>query len=108
MQIESNDLPSIFGPIISTISKGLKMNTWRSDVFFPVGEAATLKWTHGEVAVFGSTVYKIFALKCQKLRTPLASLAPCVMKKKISFYSKMTRINNAEGFHTLCFILPCA
>ena len=47
-------------------------------MFFSVGEAATSKWTHGEVAVFGSTVYKIFALKCQKLRTPLASLAPCV------------------------------
>ena len=30
------------------------------------------------MAVFGSTIYKIFALKCQKLRTPLASLAPCV------------------------------
>ena len=43
----------------------LKMDTWRSDVFFSVGEAATSKWTHGEVAVFGSTVYKIFALKCQ-------------------------------------------
>ena len=46
--------------------------------FFSVGEAATSKWTHEEVAVFGSTVYKIFALKCQKLRTPLASLALCV------------------------------
>ena len=46
--------------------------------FFFVGEAATSKWTNGEVAAFGSTVYKIFALKCQKLRTPLASLAPCV------------------------------
>ena len=53
------------------------MDTRRSDVFFFVGEAATSKWTHGEVAVFGSTVYKIFALKCQKLRTPLA---PCVIK----------------------------
>ena len=52
------------------------MDTWRSDVFFFVGEAATSKWTHGEVAVFGSTVYKIFALKSRKLRTPLA---PCVM-----------------------------
>ena len=58
------------------------MDTWRSDVFFSVGEAATSKWTHGEVAVYGSTVYKIFALKCQKLRTPLASLAPCVMNVK--------------------------
>ena len=48
-------------------------------IFFTIGEAATSKWTHGEVAVFGSTVYRIFALKCQKLRTPLASLAPCVM-----------------------------
>ena len=38
----------------------LKMDTWRSDVLFSVGEAATSKWTHGEVAVFGSTVYKIF------------------------------------------------
>ena len=47
--------------------------------FFSVGEAATSKWTHGEVAVFGSTVYKIFALKCQKLRTSLASLTPCVI-----------------------------
>ena len=37
-------------------------------MFFSVGEAATSKWTHGEVAVFGSTIYKIFALKCQKLR----------------------------------------
>ena len=36
----------------------------------------TPKWTYGDVAVFGSTVYKIFALKCQKLRTPLA---PCVI-----------------------------
>ena len=44
-------------------------------MFFSVGEAATWKWTHGEVAVFGPTVYKIFALKCQKLRTPLTSLA---------------------------------
>ena len=61
----------VFGPIISTISKWLKMDTWRSDVFFPwLGEAATSKWTHGEVSVFGSTVYRIFALKCQKLRTP--------------------------------------
>ena len=66
--------------IISTISKRLKMDTWRSDVFFSVGEAATSKSTHGEVAVFGSTVYRIFAFKCQKLRTPLALLAPCVMK----------------------------
>ena len=56
------------------------MDTWRSDVFFSVGEAATSKRTHGEVAVFGSTVYTIFELKCQKLRTPLASLAPCVIK----------------------------
>ena len=47
--------------------------------FFSIGEAANLKWTHGEVAVFDSTVYKIFALKFQKLRTPLASLAPCVI-----------------------------
>ena len=59
------------------------MDTPRSDVFFSVGEAATSKWTHGEVAVFGSTVYKIFALKCQKLHTTLASLAPCVMKVKV-------------------------
>ena len=56
------------------------MDTSRSDVFFSVGEAATSKWTPGEVAVFGFTVYRIFALKCQKLRTPLASLAPCVIK----------------------------
>ena len=56
----------VFGPIISTISKRLKMDTWRSDVFFSVGEVATSKWTYGEVAVFGSTLYKIFALKCQK------------------------------------------
>ena len=47
----------VFEPIISTISKRLKIDTWRSDVFFSVGEAATSKWTHGEVAVFGSTVY---------------------------------------------------
>ena len=60
----------------------LKMDTRKSDVFSPVGEAATSKWTHGEVAVFGSTVYKIFALKCQKLRNPLASLrSPCVIKE---------------------------
>ena len=50
------------------------MDTWRSDVFFSVGEAATSKWTHGEVAVFGSTVYKIFALKFQKLRNDFAIL----------------------------------
>ena len=30
------------------------MDTWRSEVFFSVGDAATSKWTHGEVAVFGS------------------------------------------------------
>ena len=58
----------VFEPIISPISKRLKMDTRRSDVFFSVGEAATSKWTHGEVAVFGSTVYKIYALKCQILR----------------------------------------
>ena len=55
------------------------MDTWRGDVFFSVGEAATSKWTHGEVAVFGSTVYIIFALKCQMLRTLLVSLAPCII-----------------------------
>ena len=55
------------------------MDTWRSDVFFSVDEITTSKWTHGKVAVFGSTVYKIFALKCQKLRTPLA---PCVINVK--------------------------
>ena len=38
------------------------MDTWRSYIFFSVGEVATSKWTHGEVGVFGSTVYKIFAL----------------------------------------------
>ena len=48
----------VFEPIIFTISKRLKMDTWRSDAFFSVGEAATSKWTHGEVAVFGSTVYE--------------------------------------------------
>ena len=53
-------------------------------MFFSVGEAATSKWTHGEVTVFGSTVYKIFALKCQKLRTLLASLAPCVIKNYVA------------------------
>ena len=47
----------VFELIISTISMRLKMDTPRSDVFFSVGEAATSKWTHGEVAVFGSTVY---------------------------------------------------
>ena len=26
-------------------------------MFFSVGEVATSKWTHGEVAVFGFTVY---------------------------------------------------
>ena len=67
------------------------MDTWRSDVFFSVGEAATSKWTHGEVAVFGSTVYRIFALKCQKLRTPLASLAPCVMKETNSCFLRIAR-----------------
>ena len=51
-------------------------------MFFSVGEVATSKWKHGEVAVYGSTVYKFLALKCQKLRTPLASLAPCVIKQK--------------------------
>ena len=25
------------------------MDTWRSDVFFSVGEAATSKWTHGDL-----------------------------------------------------------
>ena len=45
------------------------MDTWRSDVFFSVGEAATSKWTHGEVAVFGSTVYKIFYILGEVLRT---------------------------------------
>ena len=59
------------------------MDTWRSDVFFSVGKTATSKWTHGEVAVFGFTVYKIFVLKCQKLRTPLASLAPCVISERL-------------------------
>ena len=29
--------------------------------FFSVGEAAASKWTHGEVAVFGSTVYNFCA-----------------------------------------------
>ena len=53
----SQVISRVFRPIISTISKWLKMDTWRSDVFFSVGEAATSKWTHGEVAVFGSTVY---------------------------------------------------
>ena len=42
------------GLIISTISKWLKMDIWRCYVFFFVGEAATLKWTHEEVAAFGS------------------------------------------------------
>ena len=70
------------------------MDTWRSNVFFFVGEAATSKWTHGEVAVFGSTVYKIFALKCQKLRTPLASLAPCVIK--IKSIRKLVSFENAQ------------
>ena len=50
-----------------------------------------LKWTHGEVAVFGSTVYKIFALKCQKLHTPLASLAPCVIKETHIFPTVVSR-----------------
>ena len=54
--------------------------------FFSVGEAATLKWTHGEVANFGSTVYKIFVLKCQKLRTPLASLALCIISFNMPFF----------------------
>ena len=52
----------------------LKMDTWRSDVFFFVGEVTTSKWTHGEVAVFGSTVYKIFALKCQKFNISIEGL----------------------------------
>ena len=50
----------VFRPIISTILKLLKMDTWRSDGFFSVGKAATSKLTHREVAVFGSTVYKVF------------------------------------------------
>ena len=62
--------------------------------FFSVGEAATSKWTHGEVATFGSTVYKIFALKCQKLRTPLASLAPCVIKL---YLGKRSRLKQSVG-----------
>ena len=76
----------VFEPISSTISKQLKMDTRRSEVFFSVGEAATSKWTHGKVAVFGSTVYQIFLLKCQKLRTPLASLAPCVINIRYHHY----------------------
>ena len=53
------------------------------------------KWTHGEVAVFGSTVYKIFALKYQKWRTPLASLAPCETrntKKEVIYEKKRTNV----------------
>ena len=64
-RVRSNYLQRIW---ISTISKWLIMDTWRSDVFFSVGEAATLLWRHGEVAVFGSTVYKIFALCAIMLR----------------------------------------
>ena len=39
----------VFGLIISTVSKKLKMDSWRSDIF-------------------GSTIYKIFAPKCQNFR----------------------------------------
>ena len=42
-------------------SRNLEMDTWRSGRF----------WFY---------CIRIFALKCQKLRTPLASLAPCVTK----------------------------
>ena len=79
----SNYLPSIWIDYLHNleVAQNGYMEKW---CFFSIGEAATSKWTHGEVAVFGSTVYKIFALKCQKLRTPLASLAPCV-KIKISW-----------------------
>ena len=50
-------------------------------MFFSVGEAATSKWTHGEVAVIGSIQQctKFSRFKCQKMRTLLASLAPRVM-----------------------------
>ena len=64
--------------------------------FFSVGEAATSKWTHGEVAVFSSTVNKIFALKCQKLRTPLA---PCVIKDRVK---KRVNLKLFVDYNALC------
>ena len=35
---------------------------------------------------------KIFALKCQKLRTPLASLAPCVIKSKVKVEFSLEKV----------------
>ena len=43
------------------------MDTWRSGCFVLF------------LDIFGSTVYIIFTLQYQKLRTPLSSLAPCVI-----------------------------
>ena len=73
------------------------MDTWRSDVFF-VGDIATSKWKHGEVAVFGSTVCKIFTLKCQKLHTPLASLAPCVISSCFFMIESILCDNHKTAF----------
>ena len=55
--------------------------------FFFVSEAATLKWTHGEVAVFGSTVYKIFALKSQTKIAHSARFARSMCKKNSNNYA---------------------
>ena len=109
-KVADESISRVFEPIISTISKRLKMDTWRSDVFFSVGEAATSKWTHGELAVFGSTVYKIFKPKCQKLRTLLASLAPCVIswsKTRIFAASTITQYWLDNTTITIFFFWQC-
>ena len=50
---------------------------------------------------FGSTVYKIFALKCQKkLHTPLASLAPCVINVNKYFIS--LRFHSVLIYNRIC------
>ena len=78
-------LPSIWTDYLHNLK--ISQNGYMEKWFFSVGEAATSKWKHREVAVFGSTAYKIFALKCQKLRTPLASLTPCVINIIITISS---------------------
>ena len=100
----SSYLPSIWTDYLTNlkVAHNGDMEKW---CFFSVGEAATSKWTHGEVAVFGSTVYKIFALKCQKLRTPLASLASCIitilsLERKIFFCHKNNKQAEDFFFHS--------
>ena len=64
----------VFEPIISTISKWLKTDTWRSDVFLFRRWSGNLEmdtWRNG--CFWFYCIHKIFALKCQKLCTPLAS-----------------------------------